>query len=70
MAPAGRCAGRDRGDRPCLDSCPLLEASGEPVDTVAARAGFGSAEAMRAFQNTLGVSPTVYRARLRTTVPG
>ncbi|MFH9085730.1 GlxA family transcriptional regulator [Streptomyces sp. NPDC017673] len=48
----------------------LLEASGEPVDTVAARAGFGSAEAMRrAFQNTLGVSPTVYRARFRTTVP-
>lgn len=49
----------------------LLEASGEPVDTVAARAGFGSAETMRrAFQNTLGISPTVYRARFRTTVPG
>ncbi|MEW2288742.1 hypothetical protein [Streptomyces sp. NPDC047841] len=35
-----------------------------PVDTVVARAGFGSAEAMRrAFQNVLGISPTVCRAR-------
>ncbi|CAL9281095.1 HTH-type transcriptional regulator CdhR [Streptomyces sp. enrichment culture] len=48
----------------------LLESGTEPVDTVAARAGFGSAEAMRrAFQNALGISPTVYRARFRTTTP-
>ncbi|MFF4712867.1 GlxA family transcriptional regulator [Streptomyces eurythermus] len=48
----------------------LLESGTEPVDTVAARSGFGSAEAMRrAFQNALGISPTVYRARFRTTAP-
>ncbi|MFF8729216.1 GlxA family transcriptional regulator [Streptomyces sp. NPDC015171] len=48
----------------------LLEAGTEPVDTIAARAGFGSAEAMRrTFQNALGISPTVYRARFRTTAP-
>ncbi|MFF9526248.1 GlxA family transcriptional regulator [Streptomyces achromogenes] len=49
----------------------LLESGTEPVDTVAAHAGFGSAETMRrAFQNALGISPTVYRARFRTTAPG
>jgi transcriptional regulator GlxA family with amidase domain len=46
----------------------LLEAGNEPVDTVAEQSGFGSAESMRrTFQQTLGVPPTVYRARFRST---
>jgi transcriptional regulator GlxA family with amidase domain len=46
----------------------LLEAGNEPVDTVAEQSGFGSAESMRrAFQQALGVAPTTYRARFRTT---
>ncbi|WP_328862590.1 GlxA family transcriptional regulator [Streptomyces sp. NBC_00306] len=46
----------------------LLEAGSDPVEEVAGRSGFGSAETMRrTFRNTLGVSPTVYRARFRTT---
>lgn len=46
----------------------LLEAGNDTVDTVAEQAGFGSAETMRrAFQQTLGVAPTTYRARFRTT---
>ncbi|MYS20247.1 MULTISPECIES: helix-turn-helix domain-containing protein [unclassified Streptomyces] len=46
----------------------LLEAGNEPVDTVAERSGFGSAESMRrTFQQTLGIPPTVYRARFRST---
>lgn len=46
----------------------LLEAGSDPVEEVAGRSGFGSAETMRrVFQQTLGVSPTVYRARFRTT---
>jgi transcriptional regulator GlxA family with amidase domain len=46
----------------------LLEAGSNPVDTVAEKSGFGSAESMRrAFQHSLGISPTAYRARFRTT---
>ncbi|MFD5080458.1 GlxA family transcriptional regulator [Streptomyces sp. NPDC058371] len=46
----------------------LLEAGTDPVDAVAGQAGFGSAESMRrAFQQALGISPTAYRARFRTT---
>jgi transcriptional regulator GlxA family with amidase domain len=46
----------------------LLEAGNDDVETVAERSGFGSAETMRrAFQQTLGVPPTVYRARFRST---
>jgi transcriptional regulator GlxA family with amidase domain len=46
----------------------LLEAGSEAVDTVAEKSGFGSAESMRrAFQHSLGISPTAYRARFRTT---
>ncbi|HEY3021280.1 MAG TPA: GlxA family transcriptional regulator [Solirubrobacteraceae bacterium] len=42
----------------------LLEAERLPVDAVAARCGFGSAETMRrAFLRVLGVGPTDYRAR-------
>ncbi|MEU9674709.1 hypothetical protein AB0D92_14405 [Streptomyces parvus] len=38
------------------------------MEAVADEAGFGSAETMRrAFQPTLGLSPTHYRARFRTT---
>jgi transcriptional regulator GlxA family with amidase domain len=46
----------------------LLEAGSDPVDAVAEQAGFGSAESMRrTFQQILGVPPTAYRARFRTT---
>ncbi|MFD8799037.1 GlxA family transcriptional regulator [Streptomyces atroolivaceus] len=47
----------------------LLAGGSDPVDSVAEGAGFGSAETMRrTFQHVLGVSPTVYRARFRTTM--
>lgn len=46
----------------------LLSSGTDPVGAVAEGAGFGSAETMRrAFQQTLGLSPTHYRARFRTT---
>jgi len=46
----------------------LLEGGGDPVETVAEEAGFGSSETMRrVFKEALGVSPTHYRARFRTT---
>nr|WP_307795660.1 DJ-1/PfpI family protein [Actinacidiphila acididurans] len=46
----------------------LLAAGNDPVDTVAEQAGFGSAETMRrTFQQVLGVAPTAYRARFRST---
>ncbi|WP_413804149.1 GlxA family transcriptional regulator [Streptomyces iranensis] len=39
------------------------------VEEVARQAGFGSSESLRrVFQHTLGVSPTVYRARFRSTL--
>lgn len=48
----------------------LLSSSTASVEEVAQRAGFGSSETMRrVLQQTLGVSPTVYRARFRTTTP-
>jgi transcriptional regulator GlxA family with amidase domain len=48
----------------------LLEAGDEPVEVVADRSGFGSSETMRrAFQHTLGISPSTYRARFRSTRP-
>jgi transcriptional regulator GlxA family with amidase domain len=48
----------------------LLEAGLDPVETVAAGAGFGSAETMRrVFQQRLGLAPTAFRARFRTTTP-
>jgi transcriptional regulator GlxA family with amidase domain len=46
----------------------MLEASATPVETVADRAGFGSAETMRrAFLRVLGVGPADYRARFGRT---
>lgn len=46
----------------------LLEAGNDPVERVAGESGFGSAETMRrVFQHTLGIAPTTYRARFRTT---
>ncbi|GAA4710867.1 AraC family transcriptional regulator [Pseudonocardia yuanmonensis] len=46
----------------------LLEASDLPLDAVARRAGFGSAEALRrAFTRAFGIGPTDYRLRFRTT---
>ncbi|WP_327257535.1 AraC family transcriptional regulator [Streptomyces sp. NBC_01244] len=45
-----------------------MEAGDDPVDTVAAQSGFGSAETMRrVFQHTLNLAPTAYRARFRST---
>lgn len=46
----------------------LLEAGNDSVDTVAMESGLGSSETMRrVFQHTLGITPTAYRARFRTT---
>jgi transcriptional regulator GlxA family with amidase domain len=45
----------------------LLQDTATPVDTVAARCGFGSPETMRrAFLRILGVGPADYRARFRS----
>ncbi|MGW1255642.1 GlxA family transcriptional regulator [Streptomyces sp. NPDC002513] len=46
----------------------LLEKGSDTVEEVAQQAGFGSSESLRrAFQHTLGVSPTAYRARFQST---
>ncbi len=46
----------------------LLEAGNDSVEAVARESGLGSAETLRrVFQQTLGVTPTAYRARFRTT---
>ncbi|MEU9575097.1 GlxA family transcriptional regulator [Streptomyces massasporeus] len=46
----------------------LLSSGTASVEEVSREAGFGSSETMRrVFQQTFGVSPTVYRARFRTT---
>ncbi|WP_232345127.1 GlxA family transcriptional regulator [Actinoplanes awajinensis] len=46
----------------------LLEGGSGSVEQVAAESGFGSSETMRrVFQQHLGVSPTTYRARFRST---
>ncbi|MFJ9153356.1 GlxA family transcriptional regulator [Streptomyces sp. NPDC102270] len=46
----------------------LLENGSGTVEDVAQQAGFGSSESLRrVFQHTLGVSPTAYRARFRST---
>ncbi|MFC8981225.1 GlxA family transcriptional regulator [Streptomyces sp. NPDC057411] len=46
----------------------LLSSGTASVEEVAQRAGFGSSETMRrVFQQSFGISPTVYRARFRTT---
>lgn len=48
----------------------LLEGGSDSVEDVAQQAGFGSSESLRrVFQHALGISPTVYRARFRSTVP-
>jgi transcriptional regulator GlxA family with amidase domain len=45
----------------------LLEAGATPIETVAARCGFGSTETMRrAFLRVLGVGPADYRQRFRS----
>ncbi|MGI8333196.1 GlxA family transcriptional regulator [Actinomadura scrupuli] len=46
----------------------LLESGNDTLDLVARRSGFGSKETMRrVFQHELGVTPSIYRARFRTT---
>jgi transcriptional regulator GlxA family with amidase domain len=48
-----------------------LAESDAPVARIAAACGFGSAETMRrVFVSALGMSPTEYRRRFRTAVPG
>ncbi|GAA2891060.1 AraC family transcriptional regulator [Actinoplanes cyaneus] len=48
-----------------------LEGGAESVEAIAASAGFGSSETMRrVFHQHLGVSPTTYRARFRSTTAG
>ncbi|NLU68763.1 helix-turn-helix domain-containing protein [Streptomyces sp. HNM0574] len=48
----------------------LLESGEDPVDTVARRSGFGSAESMRrSFRDHLSVTPSAYRSGFRTTAP-
>ena len=45
----------------------LLASTATPIDTIAASCGFGSTETMRrAFLRVLGVGPTDYRARFRS----
>jgi transcriptional regulator GlxA family with amidase domain len=49
----------------------LLEGSRLPIDTIAARSGFGSARAMRrAFLARLGATPSDYRERFRSSGDG
>jgi transcriptional regulator GlxA family with amidase domain len=51
-----------------VDARRLLTGGRQPVDRVAARCGFASAEAMRvAFQKHLQVSPSEFRARFQST---
>ncbi|GAB2845700.1 DJ-1/PfpI family protein [Actinoallomurus bryophytorum] len=46
----------------------LLEAGTDTLEVVARRSGFGSEETMRrAFKRELGIAPSAYRARYRTT---
>ncbi|MEV2274538.1 helix-turn-helix domain-containing protein [Nocardiopsis sp. NPDC049922] len=48
-----------------------LEDGEEPVDAIARRCGFGTAETLRrAFQRRLGVAPSDYRDRFRSTTTG
>jgi transcriptional regulator GlxA family with amidase domain len=48
----------------------LLETSGEPVERVAQRCGFGSAAALRVhFARILGTPPTAYRATFQAATP-
>jgi transcriptional regulator GlxA family with amidase domain len=47
----------------------LLADSATPIDSVARRCGFGSPETMRrAFLRVLGVGPTEYRSRFRSSL--
>jgi len=52
-----------------LEAAKVLLATGDhSQETVARRAGFGSADTMRrTFRRALGVSPGMYRSRFRTT---
>jgi transcriptional regulator GlxA family with amidase domain len=46
----------------------LLETGDQPIEIVARRAGFGSPETLRrAFVRAVGVTPTTYRSRFRST---
>lgn len=55
-------------ERARVEAATELLTGSEPLDTVARRSGFGSAETMRrAFLRVLGVPPGSYRARFQTT---
>jgi len=48
----------------------LLETTTAPAEEIAARSGFGGSETMRrAFQRTLGITPSEYRRRFQSTIP-
>jgi transcriptional regulator GlxA family with amidase domain len=48
----------------------LLETTTAPTEEIAARSGFGASETMRrAFQRTLGITPSEYRNRFHSTIP-
>jgi transcriptional regulator GlxA family with amidase domain len=56
-------------ERARLEAAKVLLATGDnSQEAVARRAGFGSADTMRrTFRRALGVSPSTYRSRFRTT---
>jgi transcriptional regulator GlxA family with amidase domain len=56
-------------ERARLEAAKVLLATGDiGQEAVARRAGFGSADTMRrTFRRALGVSPSTYRSRFRTT---
>jgi transcriptional regulator GlxA family with amidase domain len=48
----------------------LLETTTAPADEIATRTGFGATETMRrAFQRTLGITPSEYRSRFHSATP-
>jgi transcriptional regulator GlxA family with amidase domain len=59
-------------ERARLEAAKVLLATGDhSQEAVARRAGFGSADTMRrTFRRALGVSPSTYRSRFRTTGVG
>jgi transcriptional regulator GlxA family with amidase domain len=55
-------------ERARLEAAKVLLATGDHSQEVVARRGFGSGDTMRrTFRRALGVSPSTYRSRFRTT---
>jgi transcriptional regulator GlxA family with amidase domain len=50
-------------------ACNLLETTSAPTEEIAARSGFGAGETMRrAFQRTIGTTPSEYRSRFQSAI--